>query len=379
MPRLNTFSILQAYRRDPLLPLLLRECRSVGSARNELHWLRQHALGSRRPDVSQIYKSLGDTRYGWRSQLKSMCRERSRGKPLQYILGNQPFGDLDILCRKDVLIPRSDTESYTLRAARLILKTFSTHGQHPSSHLRPLRVLDLCSGTGCIPLLLHALLAPHFKSMSIVGFDISAKALALANDNIMHNVRLGSLDERAIHEVRFYQGNILDRRFDQILESASQGLLQLAANNSSCTYDKSLKYDILISNPPYVSATSYRDGTTTRSVRRYEPKIALVPLMGHHDLLSTTDYKMEDTFYYPILLLAFKLEAKITVLECGDHEQADRIAYLCRKMARTKMNGVWHIQIWDCDWEDKDGKSSHSKIGSRAVILQRLLPNAVLD
>jgi len=37
-----------------------------------------------------------------------MCLWRSRGFPLQYILGDQPFGDLEILCRRGVLIPRSD-------------------------------------------------------------------------------------------------------------------------------------------------------------------------------------------------------------------------------------------------------------------------------
>lgn len=35
-----------------------------------------------------------------------MCRRRSQGVPLQYILGDQPFGDLEILCQRGVLIPR---------------------------------------------------------------------------------------------------------------------------------------------------------------------------------------------------------------------------------------------------------------------------------
>lgn len=46
-----------------------------------------------------------------------MVRQRERGMPLQYILGSEPFGDLDILCRPGVLIPRlADASIYRLLA-----------------------------------------------------------------------------------------------------------------------------------------------------------------------------------------------------------------------------------------------------------------------
>lgn len=93
MPRLGPRILRRAFSLDPLLPLLLRECRDLRLAGNELRWLRQHALSnSGCPD-------------GWR-RLRDLCRMRSRGVPLQYILGDQPFGELEILCRRDVLIPR---------------------------------------------------------------------------------------------------------------------------------------------------------------------------------------------------------------------------------------------------------------------------------
>lgn len=100
MPRLPIPAILRAYQQDHLLPLLLRECRTHDSAQNELRWLREWAVQK----SSQRTNRFGAT--GWRSYLRSMCRERARGVPLQYILGDQPFGDLEILCRKGVLIPR---------------------------------------------------------------------------------------------------------------------------------------------------------------------------------------------------------------------------------------------------------------------------------
>lgn len=98
MPRLSTSLLLRAYQENPLLHLLLKECRTLGSARNELRWLRERALR----DTCQATR----TPTGWRTRLRAMCLKRSQGVPLQYILGDQPFGDLEILCRRGVLIPR---------------------------------------------------------------------------------------------------------------------------------------------------------------------------------------------------------------------------------------------------------------------------------
>lgn len=106
MPRLPTSLLLWAYRENPLLPLLLRECRTLDSARNELRWLQERALR----DTHQHSRQVTGTRLGWRTRLREMCHKRSRGVPLQYILGDQPFGDLEILCRRGVLIPRCEAE-----------------------------------------------------------------------------------------------------------------------------------------------------------------------------------------------------------------------------------------------------------------------------
>lgn len=94
MPRIPYSVIWRACREDSLLPILLKECRTIDSARNELRWLREAFPDGQSPSKTR------------RSRLKAMCQLRSRGYPLQYILGNQPFGELEILCRKGVLIPR---------------------------------------------------------------------------------------------------------------------------------------------------------------------------------------------------------------------------------------------------------------------------------
>lgn len=114
MPRIQPSLIIKAYNENPLLPLLVKECRSLDSARNELRWLRERALRD-----SQLPTRLaGRTSVGWRTRLRTMCRRRSRGYPLQYILGDQPFGDLEILCRRGVLIPRCDRIFRNSRVSR---------------------------------------------------------------------------------------------------------------------------------------------------------------------------------------------------------------------------------------------------------------------
>ena len=129
MPRLPQAHLLRAYTINSLLPTLLRTCRDLPSARNELRWLREHALAlaqkhaqdhshKHAPDHVHNHarpsepsrarpRSRTRSRTGWPALLRQMCDDRGRGKPLQYILGTQPFGELEILCRPGVLVPRS--------------------------------------------------------------------------------------------------------------------------------------------------------------------------------------------------------------------------------------------------------------------------------
>lgn len=93
MPRLSPSFLLRAKSISPLLTLLLKECRTLPTAINELRWLKNH-VDVEYPANIRKHKIL------------HLCKKRSRGVPLQYLLETQPFGDLDILCRPGVLIPR---------------------------------------------------------------------------------------------------------------------------------------------------------------------------------------------------------------------------------------------------------------------------------
>lgn len=96
MPRIPPALLRHARRLDPLLPSLLPVCRDLPSSQNELRWLGEHAA-----EVASK-QSKGNEKY----ILQQYVRRRSQGEPLQYILGTEFFGDLEIKCGPGVLIPR---------------------------------------------------------------------------------------------------------------------------------------------------------------------------------------------------------------------------------------------------------------------------------
>jgi len=98
MPRLTPELIRAARRRHAFLPLLLPECRTIEQASMELRWLAHE--GRRGAEEG------GGGGGGGRGWLKALCERRGRGWPLQYLLGTQPFGALEMICERGVLIPR---------------------------------------------------------------------------------------------------------------------------------------------------------------------------------------------------------------------------------------------------------------------------------
>ena len=228
---------------------------------------------------------------------------------------------------------------------------------------RSLRVIDLCTGTGCIPLLLHALLASHFQRLEITGVDISSTALRLAQKNLAHNLQLGNLASNAATDIRFRRADVLGSGSGDSIPSV-ESILQTQLSTLAPAYDSGC--DLLISNPPYISQTEFRNGTTARSVRRFEPKLALVPPLS----LGEEDCRPEDIFYHRILTLALRWKAKITVLECGDIFQANRVLALHNRLAGE--SGRFSVEIWPSQEQDLAENGFHATDGSRGVIIQRL-------
>ena len=97
--------------------------------------------------------------------------KRARRIPLQHITGSQEFMGYEFLVNEHVLIPRQDTENLVEEALKVI---------RPDMH-----VLDMCTGSGCIPisLLKYAAERKHITGVKAVGADISADALEVAKKN----------------------------------------------------------------------------------------------------------------------------------------------------------------------------------------------------
>ena len=155
-----------------------------------------------------------------RAAFSSYCERRAEGEPLQYITGSAPFYGRDFYVDEGVLIPRFDTE--TLIEAVL-----------PRMR-RGMRVLDLCTGSGCIPVTL-ALEGPG--ETEVTGSDISEAALRVAGINAS---RLGA-------DVRFIRSDLF---------------LQISG-----------RYDIITANPPYIRSADI--DRLDKEVRLYEPRTAL--------------------------------------------------------------------------------------------------------
>ena len=298
--------------------------------------------------------------------LQSYVTRRAHGEPLQYILGSEYFGDLEIKCRAGVLIPRPETAALTTYLAKLLGENYRnvTQAAKPSS----LRVLDLCTGTGCIPLLLHHEFydkeQSHETILEVVGIDISSDALSLARENLVHQIAAQgrSADDeltrrKSLQSICFVQADVLSTA-NESEEDAPPPLLKALERLQE---DDALpKFDVLISNPPYISPNEFRH-TTTRSVREFEPKLALVPAEKE----GATDVEIGDYFYPRLLEIAERVSAKTFLVEVADMEQAQRVA------AMSINQGIWdEVEIWRDEPESVQPATETTTVQGKQILVR---------
>ncbi|KAK8855480.1 S-adenosyl-L-methionine-dependent methyltransferase [Apiospora arundinis] len=384
MPRLPPSLLHRARAISPDLATLLPACRDLESARNELRWIREHvstaaaAAAVSQPRSSRAVASSFSEhhpasaaaarreRRGHDDESKvvaSLCRRRARGEPLQYLLGSQPFGPLEIQCHRGVLIPRPETEAWTYALAREIAARFASRGQINSKERKKgrLRIVDFCTGTGCIPLLLSALLHRRFQ-LQIRGFDIEERAVRLAKENLRYNVTRGLLPLSLLSPKKDAAAATLGsgsgeggdvvrfEKADIFTDDWIPSLLQQEGGSDGI--------DVLVSNPPYISTKGFhRD--TGRSVRNFEPRLALVPHPRHD--AQAASCAPEDVFYKRLCDVAEILRPKIILFEVGDLEQALRVAQMAVVATGEKLQD---IEIWrdypDIAEEEEQGGTGDS-------------------
>lgn len=184
--------------------------------------LLEHVCGTGRSDLlahgDRELTSRQETEY------EAALSKRAGRMPLQQITGEQDFMGLTFRVNENVLIPRQDTEILTERALKA---------------LQPgMRILDLCTGSGCILISLLAF-APRCVG---IGADISCRALEVARENAAR-LLAGEEPPRAC----WLQSDLFEK---------VEGL-----------------YDVITANPPYIP-TGELDGLMPE-VRAHEPVLAL--------------------------------------------------------------------------------------------------------
>ncbi|CWW78595.1 TPA: peptide chain release factor N(5)-glutamine methyltransferase [Haemophilus influenzae] len=194
--------------------------------------LLQHVTGKSRTQILAFDDTEIDEKV--RLKLTALLDRRLKGEPIAYILGEKEFWSLPLNVSKSTLIPRPDTESLVEKALQIALEKLEENPPH-------FRILDLGTGTGAIALALASELAPICQKrhipLEIIGVDLMPDVVALAQSNA----------ERNQLNVQFLQSSW----FDNITG----------------------KFDLIVSNPPYIDA---QDEHLHQGDVSFEPLSALV-------------------------------------------------------------------------------------------------------
>src|SRR6478672_8629927 len=118
------------------------------------------------------------------SQMRTLVQRATEDEPIAYLTGRAHFFNLEFEVTRDVLIPRPDTET-------LVENVLQTVRHQPG--LESPRVLDLCTGSGCIA----AAIAHHLKTATVLATELSPAAAKIARQNIE---RLGLNDRVTVED-----------------------------------------------------------------------------------------------------------------------------------------------------------------------------------
>ncbi|MCW1929831.1 MAG: peptide chain release factor N(5)-glutamine methyltransferase [Candidatus Kerfeldbacteria bacterium] len=203
------------------------------SAERDCSVLLQHAVGR------YEYFCTAHPEYILSDQEEKLFREhieqRLTGIPVAYIVEHKEFYGKEFFVNQHVLIPRPETEGLI----DMVL-------EHIQNKKKALRILDVCTGSGCIAVTLKTLL----PNANVVATDISKEALVVATLNARrHHVEITEL-----------AGNLFE------------------ALPSDCQ-----PFDVIVCNPPYVPLNHFQEDIPETQGLKFEPRNALLP---HDD--STT-------------------------------------------------------------------------------------------
>jgi release factor glutamine methyltransferase len=197
--------------------------RGIENPRLDAELLLCRALGTTR--IQLIVEAKRPLAEGELSAMRELVKRRRAREPIAYILGEREFYGRTFRVDRRVLVPRPDTETLvSVALARTRAVSMST------------RVLDLCTGSGCVAITI----ARERPTSSVFAADVSADALAVARDNAL---RLGA------YNVAFRQGDLF------------------------AAVEKERRFDLVTANPPYIPSAEI--ASLMLDVRDHEPRLAL--------------------------------------------------------------------------------------------------------
>ena len=165
------------------------------------------------------------------AEYRDLVRRAGEQEPIAYLTGRAHFYTLELAVTRDVLIPRPDTET--------LVENVTQAARHEPG-LEAARVLDLCTGSGCVAVAI----ARQLKAATVLAVDVSEAAAAVAR----RNVEAHKLADRVTVAV----GDL----YEPIKHTVDAG-----------------PFDLIVSNPPYIATDQI--AKLDRSVRDYEPHLAL--------------------------------------------------------------------------------------------------------
>lgn len=204
------------------------QSRHSPSPRLDAEVLLAHARGCERIELYTAFAAIPDNNE--RQTFRELVRRRGEGVPVAYLVGYREFYSLRFRVDPHVLIPRPETEHLVIAAIDL------------AAALRPadreLRIIDVGTGSGAIAISL----ATHLRTANLTATEIDPAALDVARDN--------ANTHQVADRIQFVTSDLFD------------------------AIDEDQPFDLICSNPPYVSEAEYTE--LSPSVREHEPKTALV-------------------------------------------------------------------------------------------------------
>ena len=226
--------------------------KSTNADSSEIEWILSIAMGIKRSEVA-LQTSIKQSQL---DKANEILEKRLTGMPLWKVIGNVDFCGYEIEVNVDVLSPRVETENLVEQALKYINKDT--------------KVLDMCTGSGCVAIAISKETNAH-----VVASDISEKALVVAKRNV----------EKNNADVEIIQSDVYEN-----------------ING---------KFDVIVANPPYIPTKIIP--TLDREVKDFDPMVALD---GGEDGLNLYRKIVDGATAH--------LEDKgIVLFECGENEAKD--------------------------------------------------------